>query len=81
VENLSSINKLAGEQPIRNLAAFSPGCSDVMERDHLLALIETNNALEEIGSADAKAISYIARGCSSEKSFFFALIHRVDGPD
>jgi len=51
-----------------------------MERDHSLALIETNNALEEIGSADAKAISHIARGCSSEKSFSFALKHGVHSP-
>ena len=80
MENLSIINKLAGEQPIWNLAALSPGCSDVMERDHPLALIETNNALEEIGSADAKAISHIARGCSSGKSFSFALKHGVHSP-
>ena len=51
-----------------------------MERHHPLALIEGNNALEEMGSADAKVISHIARGCSSEKSFSFALIHGVDSP-
>jgi len=41
-----------------------------MKRDHLLALIETNNALEEIGSADAKAISYIARVAAVRKASF-----------
>jgi len=62
------------------LQRFHHDAPTLWKRDHPLALIETNNALEEMGSADAKAISHIARGCSSEKSFSFALIHGVDSP-